>query len=369
MYILRCLYKRCSIVVPLYVGIIETCVLVRYNSAFSTLRVFCADVLMIAGSMFKHYHLCSRVRCQVFLRRNICSLLQKWPPHLSPQKQFRSPHLCQPCCKTSSGLQRYYEQTIRNCGFWSSLSSSGNKELPTLKTIEDVAKFIKERTHNILVMVGAGISTASGIPDFRSPGTGLYDNLQKYNLPYPEAIFDINFFMMDPRPFFTLAQDLYPGVNYKPNETHHFLRLLHEEEKLQMVYTQNIDGLERLAGIPDAKLMESHGTFASASCTLCYKMHDAKKVKQAILDGDIPVMCESNSCKGKVKPDIVFFGENLPEPFWNYHNYIHFTDLLLVIGTSLEARDKRPVSLASLVGDFEFSPLRPAPASVSKGRH
>ncbi|XP_071548442.1 NAD-dependent protein deacetylase sirtuin-3-like isoform X1 [Panulirus ornatus] len=291
---------------------------------------------MIAGSMFKHYHLCSRVRCQVFLRRNICSLLQKWPPHLSPQKQFRSPHLCQPCCKTSSGLQRYYEQTIRNCGFWSSLSSSGNKELPTLKTIEDVAKFIKERTHNILVMVGAGISTASGIPDFRSPGTGLYDNLQKYNLPYPEAIFDINFFMMDPRPFFTLAQDLYPGVNYKPNETHHFLRLLHEEEKLQMVYTQNIDGLERLAGIPDAKLMESHGTFASASCTLCYKMHDAKKVKQAILDGDIPVMCESNSCKGKVKPDIVFFGENLPEPFWNYHNYIHFTDLLLVIGTSLE---------------------------------
>uniref|UniRef100_A0A0N7ZBS6 Deacetylase sirtuin-type domain-containing protein n=1 Tax=Scylla olivacea TaxID=85551 RepID=A0A0N7ZBS6_SCYOL len=176
---------------------------------------------------------------------------------------------------------------------WS--SSGSDKQLS--QGIESVASYIKQQASNILVMVGAGMSTPSGIPDFRSPGTGLYDNLQKYDLPYPEAIFDIHYFMMDPRPFFTLAQDLYPGVNYKPNIAHHFLRLLHEEGKLQMVYTQNIDGLERLAGIPEEKLVEAHGSFATASCTLCGRRHDSGRVKKAIVEGDVPVMCEAAKCK------------------------------------------------------------------------
>ncbi|KAK3867655.1 hypothetical protein Pcinc_026899 [Petrolisthes cinctipes] len=223
----------------------------------------------------------------------------------------------------------------RPYGVWSSSSGTG-KTTPVLKNVEDLAEFIKERVCNVLVMVGAGISTPSGIPDFRSPGTGLYHNLQKYNLPYPEAIFDIDYFMMDPSPFFTLAQDLYPGVNYTPNTTHHFLHLLHLEHKLQMLYTQNIDGLERLAGVPEDKLMEAHGTFARASCTLCGRKHGADLVKQAILEGDVPIICDAFKCKGKVKPDIVFFGENLPSEFWDYHEYLAFTDLLLVMGTSLE---------------------------------
>lgn len=200
---------------------------------------------------------------------------------------------------------------------------------------EEVANMIKCKATNILVMAGAGISTPSGIPDFRTPGTGLYDNLQKYNLPYPEAIFDIHYFMMDPRPFIALAQELYPGVNYKPNIAHYFIRLLFENQKLQKLYTQNIDGLERMAGIPETKLMEAHGTFATASCTLCSKIYPGEKVKEAILNGEVP-FCIETKCKGKVKPDIVFFGENLPMQFWDYHTEVHFTDLLLVIGTSLE---------------------------------
>ncbi|KAK7085059.1 NAD-dependent protein deacetylase sirtuin-3, mitochondrial [Halocaridina rubra] len=209
------------------------------------------------------------------------------------------------------------------------VSSNGSK------IYEEVARLIKSSASNIMVMCGAGISTPSGIPDFRSPGTGLYHNLQQYNLPYPEAIFDINYFMMDPRPFYTLARDLYPGINYKPNIVHYFMRLILEKEKLQKVYTQNIDGLERMAGIPEEKLMEAHGTFARASCTLCGKMYTSEKVKTAVLEGEIP-KCEGKHCKGKVKPNIVFFGENLPENFWNYHHETHFTDLLIVIGTSLE---------------------------------
>ncbi|XP_045101258.1 NAD-dependent protein deacetylase sirtuin-3-like [Portunus trituberculatus] len=238
-------------------------------------------------------------------------------------------------------------------------SSSLGSNKPPLQDIENVASYIKQQANSILVMVGAGMSTPSGIPDFRSPGTGLYDNLQKYDLPYHEAIFDIHYFMMDPRPFFTLgeqqmgeavlpnrvnlseakntlSQDLCPGVNYKPNTAHHFLRLLHEEGKLQMVYTQNIDGLERLAGIPEEKLVEAHGSFATASCTLCGRRHDADQVKRAIVEGAVPVLCEAAKCKGKVKPDIVFFGENLPSVFWDYHLQVPFTDLLLVMGTSLE---------------------------------
>uniref|UniRef100_A0A3Q2XBI8 Sirtuin 3 n=1 Tax=Haplochromis burtoni TaxID=8153 RepID=A0A3Q2XBI8_HAPBU len=82
-------------------------------------------------------------------------------------------------------------------------------------TLEDIAKSIQEQQFKrVVVMAGAGISTPSGIPDFRSPGSGLYDNLQQYDLPYAEAIFEISFFHHNPNPFFALAKELYPG-NYR----------------------------------------------------------------------------------------------------------------------------------------------------------
>jgi NAD-dependent deacetylase sirtuin 3 len=78
----------------------------------------------------------------------------------------------------------------------------------------------------------------------RSPGSGLYNNLQQYHIPYPEAIFELEFFFHNPKPFFKLAKELYPG-NYKPNVAHYFLRLLYDKGLLLRLYTQNIDGLER----------------------------------------------------------------------------------------------------------------------------
>ncbi|XP_050831687.1 NAD-dependent protein deacetylase sirtuin-3, mitochondrial isoform X3 [Serinus canaria] len=119
-------------------------------------------------------------------------------------------------------------------------------------------------------MAGAGISTPSGIPDFRSPGSGLYSNLEQYDIPYPEAIFELGYFFVNPKPFFTLAKELYPG-NYRPNSAHYFLRLLHDKGLLLRLYTQNIDGLERVAGIPPDRLVEAHGTFATATCTVCQR--------------------------------------------------------------------------------------------------
>merc|ERR1719356_597592 len=82
--------------------------------------------------------------------------------------------------------------------------------------LEGLAQYIERNDpQNIIYMVGAGLSTSAGIPDFRSPGTGLYDNLQKYDLPYPTAVFDIGYFRENPKPFFTLAKELYPG-SFKP---------------------------------------------------------------------------------------------------------------------------------------------------------
>ncbi|XP_053800472.1 NAD-dependent protein deacetylase sirtuin-3, mitochondrial isoform X2 [Vidua chalybeata] len=138
-------------------------------------------------------------------------------------------------------------------------------------TLKDVAKLLrKKECRRVVVMAGAGISTPSGIPDFRSPGSGLYSNLEQYDIPYPEAIFELGYFFVNPKPFFTLAKELYPG-NYRPNSAHYFLRLLHDKGLLLRLYTQNIDGLERAAGIPPDRLVEAHGTFATATCTVCQR--------------------------------------------------------------------------------------------------
>ena len=82
----------------------------------------------------------------------------------------------------------------------------------------------------------------------RSPSTGIYANLQKYNLPYPEAIFELDYFRQNPRPFNTWAKEFFPGENYLPNTAHYFLKVLQDKEKLSKYFTQNIDGLEKLAG-------------------------------------------------------------------------------------------------------------------------
>ncbi|XP_027871501.1 NAD-dependent protein deacetylase sirtuin-3, mitochondrial isoform X2 [Xiphophorus couchianus] len=195
-------------------------------------------------------------------------------------------------------------------------------------------------------MAGAGISTPSGIPDFRSPGSGLYDNLQQYDLPYAEAIFEIGFFHRNPNPFFALAKELYPG-NYQPNLTHYFVRLLHQKGQLLRMYTQNIDGLERLAGVPPEMLVEAHGTFATATCTSCLRKYDGEELRPEVMSGAVP---RCPTCKGVVKPDIVFFGEELPLSFFKYLTDFPLADLLIVMGTSLEVEP-----FASLAGAVRSS--------------
>ncbi|CAN9146380.1 unnamed protein product [Alternaria alternata] len=202
------------------------------------------------------------------------------------------------------------------------------------RTLEALAQYIKDgRAQKIVVMTGAGISTSAGIPDFRSPETGLYANLSRLNLPYPEAVFDIDFFRKTPEPFYALAQELYPG-KFRPTITHSFISLLHQKGLLLKLFTQNIDCLEREAGVPGDKIIEAHGSFASQCCIDCKKSYPKERMNEAIRDKSVP-HCVDSSCNGLVKPEIVFFGEQLPSTFFDNRSLPAQADLCIVMGTSL----------------------------------
>lgn len=150
---------------------------------------------------------------------------------------------------------------------------------------EAVARLLRDgvegRKARVLVAAGAGLSVAAGIPDFRTPGTGLYDNLEKYGLPTPESVFTLEYFKEHPQAFCDLAKDLLPG-SYPPTIGHCFLRLLEEKGMLLRLFTQNIDGLERLSGISPELLVEAHGSFADAHCVECHQQHSIHTWRRCI---------------------------------------------------------------------------------------
>ncbi|KAF3906040.1 hypothetical protein ABW21_db0206521 [Orbilia brochopaga] len=207
------------------------------------------------------------------------------------------------------------------------------------RDLKSIAEYIASpKCNKIAVMVGAGISTSAGIPDFRSPDTGLYANLKRLDLPEPEAVFDISYFRTNPLPFYTLAHDLYPG-RYRPTVTHSFIRLLHDKGLLTRCWTQNIDTLERAAGVPGDKLTEAHGSFASHRCIECKEPYPDELMRASLMSPvtppDIPTCIATPQCNGLVKPDIVFFGEPLPASFSQSAAELEDVDLAIVMGTSL----------------------------------
>ncbi len=167
--------------------------------------------------------------------------------------------------------------------------------------------------------------------------------MHKFNLPYPEAIFELQYYRKNPLAFITLAKDLWPtGQRYKPTISHSFMKLLESKGILLRVYTQNIDGLEVLAGISRERLVECHGHFSSASCIDCGEMYDIEKCRMEMLR-DPPIVPTCLKCgvqgtvRGRVKPDIVFFGEELPQRCSTYVDVdTGKCDLLLILGTSLQ---------------------------------
>ncbi|XP_041352849.1 NAD-dependent protein deacetylase sirtuin-2-like isoform X2 [Gigantopelta aegis] len=230
--------------------------------------------------------------------------------------------------KETSWLQNFMVSALH-------ISATPPEKLLPEVTIEGVAKYIlSDKCNNVVTIAGAGISTSAGIPDFRSPESGLYHNLQKYNLPDPQAIFAIDYFKENPEPFFMLAKELFPG-HFKPTPCHYFIKMLHDKGKLLRHYTQNIDTLERVSGLDGDKLVEAHGTFHTSHCLICGKEFTQDWIKDKIFTDTVP-KCDQPDCDGVVKPDIVFFGEKLPDRFAEcVTDDMNKCDMLIVMGTSL----------------------------------
>jgi hypothetical protein len=177
------------------------------------------------------------------------------------------------------------------------------EQLTAPSSIKNIAKMLASKKHQkVLVLTGAGVSCNAGIPDFRTPGTGLYDNLQKYNLPFPEAVFDLGFYARNPDPFVQLASELWPGLKHSPTITHSFIALLEKKGMLLRAYTQNIDMLDVLAGVSEERMIECHGHFRTASCISCSRKFDGEECKRIIVEEKRAPSCMH--CKGHVKPDI-----------------------------------------------------------------
>ncbi len=191
--------------------------------------------------------------------------------------------------------------------------------------MESVQKFKQwiEESSRIVFFGGAGVSTESGIPDFRSVD-GLYS--QKFDYP-PEIIISHSFYERKPEYFFRFYREKMLPLGFAPNITHRVLAKWEQEGKLSAVVTQNIDGLHQKAG--SKKVYELHGSVLRNYCVRCGKFHSAEFVKES---AGVP-KC---ACGGTVKPDVVLYEEGLDEDtIQKSVSAIRRADLLIVAGTSL----------------------------------
>ncbi|KAI5264098.1 SIR2-domain-containing protein [Aureobasidium subglaciale] len=245
------------------------------------------------------------------------------------------------------------------------------QKLTEYNTIDDAVSLI-QKSNKIMVITGAGISTSLGIPDFRSTNSGFYSKLRSLGHSHPEDVFDLENFDEDPTTFYTLAKDILPMTG-KCSPTHAFIRLLQDKQKLLTNYTQNIDNIEAYAGIEPEKLIQCHGSWATASCRKCkievpgeaifedvrqsrvsycqaclnrIETHPRKRKRTS--NGKVRSRSSHSDSEddgrydvpqpGVMKPNITFFGEKLPTRFFDRltdHDAV-MVDLIIVIGTSMK---------------------------------
>ncbi|CAR22163.1 NAD-dependent histone deacetylase SIR2 [Lachancea thermotolerans CBS 6340] len=241
---------------------------------------------------------------------------------------------------------------------------STRMRLANFHTLDDFCDKLKT-AKKVLVLTGAGISTSLGIPDFRS-SEGFYSKIRHLGLDDPQDVFNYEIFMQDPSVFYNIAHMVLPPENlFSP--LHSFIRMIQDKGKLLRNYTQNIDNLESYAGIQAEKMVQCHGSFATASCVTCHWKLPGEKIFDNIRNMELPLcpycyhkrkeyfptnspdendgQIESyhssfnNVLKsyGVLKPDITFFGEALPSKFHRFiRDDVMKCDLLICIGTSLK---------------------------------
>ena len=192
-----------------------------------------------------------------------------------------------------------------------------------MDNMEQFLQWVKE-SDNIVFFGGAGVSTESGIPDFRSVD-GLYH--QQYDYP-PETILSHSFYLQKTKEFYRFYRDKMLCLSAKPNTAHLKLAELEAAGKLKAVITQNIDGLHQAAG--SREVLELHGSVHRNYCQSCGKLFDADYILNT---KNIP-LCDE--CKGEIKPDVVLYEEGLDNEIMTKSiRYIAGADMLIIGGTSL----------------------------------
>jgi NAD-dependent deacetylase len=202
--------------------------------------------------------------------------------------------------------------------------------MAAFKNSSEIVSLIEQATH-IVALTGAGLSTAAGIPDFRGP-QGIYVTRQ-YD---PEKTFDIRWFKRDPKYFYQFAFDFIELLTrIRPTFAHTFLARLEGAGKLSAVISQNIDMLHQAAG--NSHVIELHGSLVSATCCDCSKNYSPLNVtwwQKAMATNPRTRVAICQSCGGVMKPDIVFYGEQVHR-YSEAEEAVKECDLLLVLGTSL----------------------------------
>ena len=192
--------------------------------------------------------------------------------------------------------------------------------------MDDIKKLqeLIDNSNNIVFFGGAGVSTESGIKDFRGKN-GLYKKKNNLDLP-PEYLLSIDCLLREPELFFDYYKNNMNSSNALPNITHKYLKKLEDRGKLKAIVTQNIDGLHQKAG--SKNVLEIHGTTKENYCMKCLKEYPEDYIFKS---KGIP-KCE---CGGIVRPRVTLYGEMLPEDYTKAAEYISKCDLLIVGGTSL----------------------------------
>jgi NAD-dependent deacetylase len=200
------------------------------------------------------------------------------------------------------------------------------KESATRASGAQLAALIQESECTV-ALTGAGISVPSGIPDFRTPGEGLWEKVD------PMSVATIDAFHRDPRHFWEFYRPRFHMLaDKRPNPAHEALAELERRGLLDAVITQNIDRLHQEAG--SERVIEVHGSIATASCTSCEASYELDRV-ESLFDEDGIATC--TCCAGKVKPDVVLFGELLPgDAIEQAQRWCGEAELLLCVGSSLE---------------------------------
>lgn len=209
------------------------------------------------------------------------------------------------------------------------------------ENIKEFKKLIKNKT-NIVFFGGAGVSTESGIPDFRSKD-GLYNQHDvKFDMYQPEYLLSHDCLYHNPKVFYEFYRQKMDTRNFKPNDCHKALAKMEEDGKLLGVITQNIDGLHQIAG--SKRVYEIHGTTSRCQCTKCEEEYEGS----LIFDQD-SLIPRCPKCGGMLRPLVTLYGENLPNDFYNAQDLIYDSDMLIVGGTSLTV-----YPAAGIVRDFPY---------------